>query len=616
MNPEQVRAYLDANPAIRDSTAQWLQSQGERRDVYQWVADDINQNPSSVHRQQYEEWQRGATPASAPGGVQATPDLPPQQLETLIARADAGDQAAIAELTAAGYENVADTENLPIEQGVLQTALPGILGDIEGDVGRRTLVDTLTGQATQDYDAARAALSPEESARRLAEELAQADAASGAISASAAQAAQEQLAALQASIAAMQQNLTGDLAARAAALQQQIASFSHNIDAFDATQKAALAEQIAATQQNLEQSINAQRQALTNEVAALRGAADANSLARKAALQAELDGLTAAQAPMAKARLDSANALTTAVNLGLQSTQDRLTAERARQGYIGSSSFSDAAQARAAIAARQQAAQAMGGAREANAADIRAIQTRGATEGRTLADQYASDLLALSGREATGTRSLADILATGTQSIGDAGAAGRASINVGTGATRKAADDLYANQQYQDQTMGSTQLRSLLDALAQGQGSIAGTRATQQQAARDAGTAAKQGYFDNEYTRRLGGTLARPGLSTGLASTLTALGDYGSSGLRRGLGSLEWWATNPSTPPTPGVNAAPVDTSGNAISGLGASLVGSAMNVGAANDWWRQPKTTPATGTNYGTWANAPATDYYSSLFP
>lgn len=604
MTPDQVRAYLDANPQIRDDTAEWLRSQGEQRDVYQWVLDDMTNNPQSVHRQQYNAWQSGAS---------ATPDLPQDQLAALTARADAGDQQAIAELTAAGYEQVPDTENLPIEQGILQTALPNLLGDIEGDAGRRELVNTLTGQATDDYNAARDALSPEASAARLAQELAQADETTGRISDSSATAAAQQLAALQASVAAMQQNLTGDLAARAAALQQQITSFTQNLNAFDATQRQALAEQIAANQQNLESSITAQRQALTDEVTALRGAADANSVARKAALQAEIDGLTAAQAPMAQARLDSANALSAAVNLGLQATNDKLTAQRAKQGYLGSSSFSDAAQARAAIGARQDAAQVMGTAREANAGDLRTINSRAATEGRTLADDYANALMGLTGREATGNRSLADILAQDTRTIGDTGAAGRASIANTTGQNLLNVKNAGATQQYQDQTMGSTQLRALLDSLAQGSGSIASTQATQQQQARDAGSAARQDYFDNAYTRSLGGTLARPGLGANLASTLTSLGDYGNSGLNRSLGTLNWWSTNTNAAPTPQANAAVVDQSGNAISSLGSSLLGSAINVGNSQNWWQTPKTT--TTPTIAPDPNSTMNDIFSSYY-
>lgn len=478
---------------------------------------------------------------------------------------------------------------MPLEQDLLNQALPRLLGDVEADAGRQTLADTLGQQAQDDYAAARNALSPEENARRLAEELAQADVTSARLSDSAGTAAAEQLAALQQSIASMQQNLTGDLAARASALQQQIASFTQNLNTFDATQREALAQQIAANQQNLETSIASQRQSLADEITALRGAADAQSVARKAALQAEIDGLTAAQVPMAEARLNSANALSTAINLGLEATTDQLTAQRAKQGYIGSSSFDDANLARATIGARQGAAQALGQARELNAGDIRTIQSRGATEGRTLADEYANNLLSISGREAAGGRTLADILAEGTRTIGDNSAAGTAAITANTGAQRMNIGNAGAAQTYQDQTMGSTQLRALLDSLAQGTGAIAGVKSQQQQQARDSGTTARQGYFDNAYTRGLSGTLARTGLGSQLTNTLTGIDDYAGSGLNRTQRALDWWATNPGAAPTPGYTPAQASNSGNDIAGLGAGLLSAGINYGNANSWWQKP---------------------------
>lgn len=480
-------------------------------------------------------------------------------------------------------------EVVPLEVGLLDQALPGLLNDVNRDTGRQELVNTLTNQAQGDYEQARQLLSPEENQRRLAEELAQADATTARISDSAATSANEQLAALQASIASMQGNLTGDLAARAAALQQQVASLNSNLDQYDATQRQALAQQIASNQKNLEDSIAAQRNSLAAEVNSLRGAADAQSVARRNALQTEIDGLTAAQAPMSQARLDSANALSSAINLGLEATTDKMTAQRARQGYIGSSSFDDANLARATIGARQGAAQALAGAREANAGDIRAIQARGATEGRGISDELANNLLSISGREATGTRSLADILAEGTRGVSDFGAAGTAGITANTGANRMGINNAGSNQTYQDQVFGSTQQRALADALAQGTGSIAGTKATQQQATRDAGSTARQNYFDNAYTRGLGSSLSRLNLGTNLTNTLTGIGDYGNTGLNRTLNTLNWWATNPSTPPTPGYVTAQPSNAGNDLSGLGAGLLSAGIGVGQANNWWQKP---------------------------
>lgn len=494
---------------------------------------------------------------------------------------------------------VLDANGQPLEQALLQTALPGLLNDVAGDAGRQTLVRTLSDQAIADTAAARTALSPEANAARLAAEQAQAAQTASTLSASSATAATQQLAALQASVAAMQQNLTGDLAAKAAALNQQVAAFTANLTTLDATQKSALAEQIAANQQNLEASIAAQRQALTTEIAGLRGAADAQSAARRSALQAEIAGLTAAQEPMNAARLASATALTTAINLGAESTADALTAQRAKQGYLGSSTFSDAAMARANIGARQQAAQAMGGAREANAADMRTIGARGATEGRSIADEYANNLLAIGGREATGGRSLSDVLATGTRTIGDTGAAGTAAIRNNTGTGLFNIGNAGAAQTYSDQVGGSTQSRTLLDTLATGGANIASTQATQQQAARDAGTTASQGYFDNAYTRGLAGQLALPGLSTALTGTLTNLGNYGNSGLNRTQNALGWWQTNPGAAPTPGVTSVVANNAGNDLSGFGAGLVGTGFNWLNATGYGRAGVGAPTTYDEY-----------------
>lgn len=665
----QVQAYLDANPQIRDSTAQWLQQQGENRSVYQWVMDDMNQNPGSAHLGQFQQWQASqATPAGtatpSTGGTPianvtladalaelnqdpdfaALPDdwkseiaqfaidhglaAAAQEMATRATAADQDPQFADARAALGrwagkaktnaplvdGTNNQGGTTNpdgsttLPLEQDLLNQYLAGLLSDADHDRVRRELVDKLGQQAVDDFEAARNALSPEENARRLAEELAQADKTGTGISESAATSAADQLRALQDSIAQMQTNLSGAQAEKAKALQDQITSLLGNLDTLDATQKATLAQQIATTQKDLEDSITSQRQNLTTEVAALRSAADANSQARAAALQKELDGLNAAQQPLAQARLDSANALATAVNLGLQSTEDQLTATRAKQGYLGSSTFDAANLARAGITARQQAAQALGSAREQNAQDVRDIGVHGATAGRSIADELAGNLLGISGHEATGGRTLADLLATGTQGIGDTGAAGLADIQKSTAAGKFNVGNTGAAQTYADQVFGSTQKQALADALAKGGGSIGSTLALQQQAARDAALAARQGYFDNAYTRGQGGILSRANLGNNLAANLTALDNYGNSGLNRTLNTLNWWSTGQTQAPTAGYVPVTADNSGNDLSNLGAGLLGAGLNVGNANKWWTTPTTTaattPATTTGFdsGAW--------------
>lgn len=594
-----IQVALQANPEVRQRIAAMLQQNRDRRTPEQWLFEGtsgdaqrgyVNPEFEGIITQALQQQGRVQAPATP-----ATPDLPPDQFNQLVAAANAGDQNAIAQLTAAGYEQSSDTAQLPIEQGLLQQALPSLIGDIEADAGRRDLVAGLTSDATGAYQNAIDSFSPEANAARLAEEYAQADATGTRISDSASTAAAEQLAALQASIAAMQENLTGELATRAQALADQIASLTANLDTLDASQKATLAQQIAANQQNLEQSITAQRTALSDEITALRGAADAQSQARAAALQQEVDALTSAQAPMAKARLDSANALATAVNMGLQSTTDAMTAQRAKQGYLGSSSFDQANLARAAIMARQQAAGALGGAREQNASDIRDINVHGATQGRSIADELAGNLASISGREATGGRSLADLLATGTRDIGDTSAAGIAGISGQTATGKFNVGNTGATQTFQDQTFGATQKRALADALASGGAGIASNLATQQQGARDATTNARQSYFDNAYTRGQAGNLAIPGLTSSLVGNLTALDNYGQSGLGRSLGTLNWWSA-PGTAPTANYNAVQADNSGNQVSALGSSLLGTAIGVGNANNWWATPKTSNPTG--------------------
>lgn len=537
-----LRAYFNSEPVFQETYQRAAQS-GDSRSPEEWMYDHISSSPGDQ-----------------------------QKFSALVSSGNVP--------TVSSGQTV--TGDIPLEQALLDQFLPFLLRDAEGDAQRRQLVDQLVGQARSDYESARNALSPEASQARLQEEYAMADETTNRIVNSSRTAASEQLAALQQSVAAMQGNLTGALAEKAAALQQMIASLNGNLDALDATQKSALAQQIASEQQNLEASVAAQRQALQDEVASLRTAADANSVARKAALQKEIDGLTAAQAPMAQARLDSANALASAINLGLQSTQDQLVANRAKQGYLGSSSFDNAAMARAAIGARQGAAQALGAAREQNANDLRTIATRGATEGRVLDDELANNLLGLDTRAATGGRTLADLLATDTRSIADRGAAGLSGIQNSTATNRYNIGNTGATTAFQDQTMGADQRRALADALAKGTLDISSTASTEQQNARDSGTKARQGYFDNAYTRTLGGTLSRTNLANQLAGTLANLDGYGSSGLNRTLGTLNWWGSSAQAPTT-NFQTTTASNSGNDIAGLGAGLLGAALKSG---NWW------------------------------
>jgi hypothetical protein len=420
--------------------------------------------------------------------------------------------------------------DVPLEQDLLNSILPGLLTGVESDAGRQQLIDKLLAQLTGDYDQMRNLLSPEENARRLQEEYDFATRTGGRLSDSAALATQQQL----------------------QALQDQIAS-----------QRKALTDELATLQGAVGTAADSRRAALATEIAALDAAAQKAATSRTGALDAETAALLAAQDPVSRSRLDTANALASGVNLGLEGERDRLTAQRARQGYLGSSTFSDAAMGRAAIGARQQAAQVMGGARQLNAEDLRTINARAATEGRGIADWLTGAGLDIAGRSATGTRGIADDLTSQTLGI--------------TG-------------------QGAADTRTLADLLASGTGTLQGNLATQQQGARDATTRAQQGYFDNAYTRLMGSLLTRPDLAGNLTRTLGGIEDYGTSGANRALNTLNWWATNQGTPPTPGYTPAVVNTTGNDIAGLGANLFGAGLNYANAQNWW-QPRTTTTTTT-------------------
>jgi hypothetical protein len=683
-------------------------------------------------------------------------------------------------LTALGYQPSGGPAQ-PLEQTLLQGALPGLLANASADAGRQDLANSLQQNAISDYNTTRGLLgqsldggqfdaaaylqkypdvqsawasSPDgpeagtkmingqpmtadqyaeyhyqtygkaagreatfSTSTRLQAENQMADQTTGALSASAKAAASAQLQALQSSIGQMQGNLQGELAARAAALQQQIAALNQNLGQYDATQRQALAQQISEQQANLEKAVAAQQQNLTTELAALNAAAgtqagaqqaalqqqidalgtaadaqstarrqalqqqisdlnsvartqasekraslqneisslgaatDAQSVARKAALQqqlttldqaagtqaqakrtalqTEIAGLTAAQAPMSAARVASAEALTTAVNLGLETTKDQLSAEQARNGYLGGSTMSDAALARAVVGARQQGAQALAGANEANASDVRTIQSRAATEGRgidsaladlnatnatygagenrSLADELANNRLALAGRDATGQRTISDSLtdanaATGTMAAGEgrslADELANNRFNVATLAatgTRSIADQLSAAQAGIS-AGGATGSRTLADALATGTQALGDTNATGTAAITNStglgkmnigNTGATSTYNDSIYgagaNRSLADALSQGtyGISSNLATQLQGAAD-------RGTNAKQSYFDNDYTRSLALASQLPSLTSGlattsNQLAGLGTAGLNNTLNT---LGWW------------------------------
>lgn len=543
---------------------------------------------------------------------------------------------------------------VPLEQGLLATALPRLTTDMNNDVGRRTLANGLSSQAIAGAQGAASTLArtqggsfdgrnylaqnPDvaaEFARQRAagqttlgeNEFAEkhylehgqregrqpsyiqsaqagqdqnnANRTTAANIAASNQAFSTNLGALQTATTAMQGNLTGALADRAGALAQQITSLTQNLDQLDATQRKALTDQIAAMQANLDQSIAAQRQALEQQVASLGTAATTEAQARRAALEQEIAGLTAAQAPLAEARMKAAELQATSVNVGLERTRDQLVAEGARDGYVGGSTVQDGTLARATVDARQRAAEAVGGARVANAGDTRDIAARGATGSRSIADALAAAQRDIAGVGATGNFQLSSGLARGRQGLGDASATGTAAITNQTATARAGIGALGANQTYQDRVMGANEKRSILDSLASGTANLTATNANQTLAANQQGNAQLSNYYDMNANRSIAGGLALATIPQNLTATLTGLDNYANSGLNRTLNTLNWWSGNQGAAPTPGATPVQPSNAGNDLSGLGAGLTSAAIGVGQANNWWRRPSSTNNSGANF-----------------
>lgn len=556
----------------------------------------------------------------------------------------------VAELDNYEYIGPAAPVSVPLEQGLLQAALPGIQQNIAGDIGRQAEVERLSQEATAGYgnlrdilgqaaatfdgvaylranpDVAAAyqrdpeGLTPAQYAQRhyeqfgrnegrapaytsevLANQIRVADQATNAQSAAAQTSAQAQLGALNQSISQMQGNLQGALGQQAAALQENIAALQQNLGQLDTSQREALAAQIQQQQQNLERSIGEQRQALETQVRELQGNSTAAAAARRAALEQQLTELTAAQAPLSEARIKGAEALVTAINLGLEGTRDQLRADAAREGLVGGSTMQDAALARATIGARQGAAQESAAARIANAADTRAIGQLGAGGRYSIADAYATEQQGIGNFGAAGRAGLGSNLATGRQAISDYGATQGRSIADTTAASRAGIGAYGANTAYGNTNAGLSANLALQNQGSTGQYNIAAALAKQQQDAADRNAAARVGYSDQLFPNAINAAQISAGLPGAEAATKTGLLPYGSAGTRDALSLLNWWST-PNNPSGTTATVIQPDQSGNQIANLGAGLVGSAFQVGQANNWWQPNRVTkPVDNTNLDT---------------
>lgn len=556
-------------------------------------------------------------------------------------------------LTAAGYESQGgnSTPSTPLEQQLLTTALPELQNQITGDANRRSIADNLANQTVAGAAAANAQLQRTQGGHfdgatyfqkypdvasayqsaggqagtgqtvdqyaeqhylnngqkegrspfyvqsaQLSQDFNNANQTTAANIAAANQATQTQLQSLSQATTQMQQNLTGDLATKAAALQQQLTSLQQNATTLDAAQKAALTQQITSQIADLHDSIATQRQALQDQITALGTAADTQSQAKLAALNQEIQGLTAAQAPLNAARLAAAGMQATAINTGLESTKDQLTAQNALAGYYGGSTGQDAALARATIAARQNAAQAVGGAQTQNATDTRDIGFQGATGQNTIASALADAQNQIAQQSATGKAALTSGEAVGTQQLKDTQAGGTAAISGQTAQSLANIGNLGATTTYGNVSTGADQSRTIADALAQGSYGLNAGNAAQTLAANQAGNAAKATYYDNNYNRSLAAALAPASIASGTAGALTGLDQYATSGLNGALNTLNWWSTNSGTPPTPGAIATQPSTAGNSLSNLGSGLVNAGIGIGNSQNWWQSvPTKTTAT---------------------
>lgn len=436
--------------------------------------------------------------------------------------------------------------------------------------------------------------------QQLTQDLSNVDGTTAANIAAAGDAFKTSLAGLTEATGTLSANLTGNLGARAQALEGLIGTLTQNLDTYDGAQKTNLANQIVGLQKNLDESIGAQRSALQDQLASLGGVATTEAAARRQALQTEIAALTAAQAPLADARMKAAELQATAVNVGLQRTQDQLAADQAKAGYVGGSTVSDANLARATIDARQRAAQAVGGARVANASDTRDIGVHGASGERSIADALAGANRDIGILGAGGTRDLANSLATGRQKIGDFGTNTTAGINNTTAAGRLGIGNTAATTTFNDRTFGANEQRTIDDALAKGKAGLVTGLAGSTFDLTKAGNAAKQGFNDNEFARSLAGSLSLQQLPGTLSKTLTGIDDYATSGIFRGANLMNLWANPATTAPTPGATAVQPGTTGNGISTIGTGLINLGANVGQANNWWvtPKPKTTGPTGTD------------------
>jgi hypothetical protein len=259
------------------------------------------------------------------------------------------------------------------------------------------------------------------------------------------------------------------------------------------------------------------------------GALDAQTAQLREGLAVLETERRAALQELTAARINAAEGQVTGINQGLEFERDRITAQQAKQGFIGGSAQQDAAMTRATVGARQGAAEVMGNAKVANA-----------TDSRNLGDAIAGTRFNITGNDATTRYGIADETARGRFSLDDSTSAARVGVE---------------NQ-----------------------------RASEAQSAADTGTKMRVGYFDNDFGRRLQAALLPATLASQRISLIDLPGQVGQSGLNRSLNTLNWFGTS-AAPPLSNPSSTTASQVGSDIAALGAGLTKSAFNVGNQIGW-------------------------------
>jgi len=391
-------------------------------------------------------------------------------------------------------------------------------------------------------------------------------------------AAGKQITALNTQLGSLKENLGTELAAKTTNLQASLTALTSGLNTFTAAERASLGQQVASQFAALETEVASKRAAISQQLSTMGNAVSAYDVSMRTALQKELDQLNAAQEPLNAARISGAETIAASVNLGAQAQQDRVMADAAQAGYIGSSTGTDMAIARAAIGGRQGAAEAMGSAKIANATDTAGIARYGANTEFGIASNTAGATRDLGYFGAGENRALSDFSATGRRSISDFGSAGVRGIDnvANTGALNIS-------------NFGATEGRTIADYGAGATRANADFGAGEKRNIADTAAARGLSFFSQDLQRRLS-ALSLPAAAVSAEFQVRGMADaYGQSGFNTAMKNLNQFRTNAPAAPaaTPFTGNTGYDSG---IADLGAGMVSLAGGVAKANNYWSAPK--------------------------